>query len=198
MKDAIQSTDVVSGTLSMNASSAKVLIDSGATRSFILKSFVDKLNCEIQSMYEPLSIILANQDRVSVNRICPYCSIEIAGHVFPVNLIPFQSGEFDVILGMDWLTSFSAQIDYKDKRVVLSTHQGKKVMFKGQKQTQTFLTLMQAKKLIRKGCEAYLVYVVDKGREVSNSEDIPVVKDFWTFFPKNFLANPRTDKLSLQ
>ncbi|XP_074346902.1 uncharacterized protein LOC141685712 [Apium graveolens] len=101
---------------------------------------------------------------------------EIAGHVFHVNLVPFQSVEFDVILGMDWLTSFSAQIDCKDKTVVLSTPQGKKVTFKGQKQTQTFLTSMQAKKLIRKGCEAYLAYVVDKGREVLNSEEIPVTK----------------------
>ncbi|XP_074374548.1 uncharacterized protein LOC141714956 [Apium graveolens] len=148
MKDVIQSTEVVSGTLSVNAASAIVLIDSRATRSFISKSFVDKLNCETQLMHEPLSIILANQDRVFVNRICPHCSIEIAGHIFPANLIHFQLGEFDVILEMDWLTSFSAQIDYKDKIVVLSTPQGKKVTFKGQKQTQTFLTSMQAKKLI--------------------------------------------------
>ncbi|XP_074351340.1 uncharacterized protein LOC141690434 [Apium graveolens] len=176
MKDAIQSSDVVSRTLSVNAVSVKVLIDSGATRSFILKSFVDKLNCETQLMHEPLSIILANQDRVSVNRIYPHCSIEISEHVIPANLIPFQLGEFDVMLGMDWLTSFSAQIDCKDKKVVLSTPRGKKVTFKGQKQTQTFLTLMQAKKLIRKGCEMYFAYVVDKGREVSNPEDIPVTE----------------------
>ncbi|XP_074346856.1 uncharacterized protein LOC141685663 [Apium graveolens] len=190
VKDAIQSTDVVSGTLSVNAASAKVLIYSGATRTFILKSFVNKLNCETQLMHESLSIILANQDRTSVNCICPHCSIEIAGHIFPANLIPFQLGEFDVILGMNWLTSFSAQIDCKDKRVVLSTPQGKKVTFKGQKQTQTFLTSMQAKKLIQKGCEAYLAYVVDKGREVSNPEDIPVVRDFLDVFPEELSGLP--------
>ncbi|XP_074361338.1 uncharacterized protein LOC141701594 [Apium graveolens] len=140
VKDAIQSSDVVSGTLSVNVASAKVLTDLGATRSFILKSFVDKLNCETQLMHEPLSIILANQDRVYANRICPHCAIEIAGHVYPVNLISFQVGKFDVILGMYWLTSFSAQIDCKDIMVVLSTPQGKKVTFKGQRQTQTVLT----------------------------------------------------------
>ncbi|XP_074351920.1 uncharacterized protein LOC141691075 [Apium graveolens] len=190
VKDAIQSSDVVSGTLPVNAANAKVLIDSGATRSFISKSFVDKLNCETQLMHEPLSIILANQDRVSVNHVCPHCAIEIARHVFPVNIIPFQLGEFDVILGMDWLTSFSAQIDCKDKRVVLSTPQGKKMTFKGQRQTQTFLTLMQAKKLIRKGCEAYLAYVVDKSREVSNPKDILVVKDFLDVFPEELPGLP--------
>ncbi|XP_074374278.1 uncharacterized protein LOC141714672 [Apium graveolens] len=188
--DAIQSSYMVSGMLFVNAASAKVLIDSGATRSFISKSFVDKLNFETQLMQEPLSIILANQDRVYVNHICPYCAIEIAGHVFPTNLIPFQLGEFDVILGMDWLTSFSAQIDCKDKRVVLSTPQRKKVTFKGQSQTQTFLTSMQAKKLIWKGCEAYLAYVADKSREVSNPEDIPVVRDFLDVFPEELPGLP--------
>ncbi|XP_074327982.1 uncharacterized protein LOC141665897 [Apium graveolens] len=190
VKDAIQSSDVVSGTLSVNPASAKVLIDSGATRSFISKSFIAKLDCETQLMHEPLSFILANQDRVFVNRICPHCTIEIAEHVFPANLIPFQLGEFDVILGMYWLTSFSAQIDCKDKIVVLSTPQGKKVTFKGQKQTQTFLTSIQTKKLIHKGCEAYLAYVVDKGREVSNPEDIPVVRDFLDVFPKELPGLP--------
>ncbi|XP_063942638.1 uncharacterized protein LOC135152187 [Daucus carota subsp. sativus] len=131
VKDAIQSSDVVSGTLSVNAASAKVLIDSGATRSFISKSFVDKWNCETQLMHEPLSVVLANQDRISVEHVCPHCTIVIAGHVFPASLIPFQLGEFDVILGMDWLTSFNAQIDCKNKTVVLSSPQGKKVTFKG-------------------------------------------------------------------
>ncbi|XP_074356078.1 uncharacterized protein LOC141695757 [Apium graveolens] len=91
---------------------------------------------------------------------------------------------------MDWLISFSVKIDCKDKRVVLSTPQGKKVMFKGQKQTQTFLTSMQAKKLIYKGCEAYLAYVADKGREVSNPEDIPVVRDFLDVFPEELPGLP--------
>ncbi|KAK1360434.1 hypothetical protein POM88_044908 [Heracleum sosnowskyi] len=131
MKDAIQSSDVVSGMLSVNGNDAKILIDSRATRSFVSRSFVDKLKCETQLLCEPLSIILANQDKVSVNHVYPHCKIEIDGHVFPTNLIPFQLGEFDVILGMDWLTNFSAQIDCKGKKVVVRTPQGKKVVFKG-------------------------------------------------------------------
>ncbi|XP_074362902.1 uncharacterized protein LOC141703217 [Apium graveolens] len=190
VKDVIQSSDVVLGTLSVNAASAKVLINSRATRSFISKSFVDKLNCEIQLMHEPLFIILANQDRVFVNHIFPHCAIEIAGHVFTPNLIHFQLDEFDVILGMDWLTSFSTQIDCKGKWVLLSTPQGKKVTFMGQRQTQTFLISMQAKKLIRKGCKAYLAYVVDKSREVSNPKDIPVVRDFLDVFPEELPGLP--------
>ena len=190
MKDAVQSPDVVAGTLSVNTTSAKVLIDSGATRSFISRSFVDKLNCETRLLHEPLSIILANQDRVSVNHICPHCKIEITGHLFPANLIPFQLGEFDIILGMDWLTEYNAQIDCKGKKVILRTPQGKRVIFKGQKQVQPFLTLMQAKKLVQKGCEAYLAHVIDKSKEASNLEDIPVVREFPDVFPEELPGIP--------
>ncbi|XP_074337380.1 uncharacterized protein LOC141674568 [Apium graveolens] len=149
IKDAIQSSEVVVGTLSVNNINAKVLFDSGAARSFISESFVGKLNCEIELLVEPLSIIVANQEQVSVKTIYPRCKVEISGYSFPASLIPFQLGEFDVILGMDWLAEHGAQIDYKKKKVIFKSPQGKKVEFKGQKQVKTFLTMIQAKKVIK-------------------------------------------------
>ena len=35
------------------------------------------------------------------------------------------------------------------------------MVFRGQKQTRKFLTMMQTKRLLKQGCEAYLAYVVD-------------------------------------
>ncbi|XP_074374334.1 uncharacterized protein LOC141714731 [Apium graveolens] len=89
IKDVIQSSEVVAGTLSVNNINAKVLFDSGTTRSFISESFIGKLNCEIELLVEPLSIILANQERVSVKDVCPRCKVEISGYSFPTSLIPF-------------------------------------------------------------------------------------------------------------
>ncbi|XP_074342247.1 uncharacterized protein LOC141679727 [Apium graveolens] len=66
IKDAVQNSEVVAGTLSVNNGNAKVLFDSGATRSFISESFVGKLDCEIELLVEPLSIIVANQEQLSV------------------------------------------------------------------------------------------------------------------------------------
>ncbi|KAK1394816.1 hypothetical protein POM88_013872 [Heracleum sosnowskyi] len=133
MKDAIQSSDVVAGTLLVNAVTAKVLIDSGATRSFISRDFVAKLGCEVRKLHEAISIMLANQDRVLADQICPQCVIEISGCHFPISLIPFQLGEFDVILGMDWLAENSVQIDCKGKKVILKSPEGRKITWKGQK-----------------------------------------------------------------
>ena len=43
---------------------------------------------------------------------------------------------------------------------------------------------MQARRFLRKGCEAFLALVLDPKREQVNLEDIPVIKEFPDVFPK--------------
>ncbi|KAL8104615.1 hypothetical protein AgCh_028728 [Apium graveolens] len=69
----------------------------------------------VADLADPLTIEVANQDRVSVSQFCPKCQLEIHGHSFSADLIPFELGEFDVILGMDWLSQNKANIDYTEK-----------------------------------------------------------------------------------
>ncbi|KAL8148843.1 hypothetical protein AgCh_006008 [Apium graveolens] len=145
MKEAVQSPSVIVGTLLVNSVSSKVLIDSRATRSFISEEFLDKLHCEIEWLGETLIIKLANDDQVPVDRVCPAYDVEIAGHHFSVDLIPFKLGEFDDILGMDWLACHYAQIDCANKKVQLRTAEKATVMFKGEKQRKKFLSVMQTK-----------------------------------------------------
>ncbi|KAL8091503.1 hypothetical protein AgCh_033936 [Apium graveolens] len=71
MQDAVQSSDVVAGTLPVNSVVAKVLFDSGATRSFISQDFVDKLHCEVKLLEQALMIELANKNQVFIDRVCP-------------------------------------------------------------------------------------------------------------------------------
>ena len=59
MGDVIQNTYVVVGTLYINSIRSKVLIDSGATKSFISQEFAHILNCETQVLLEVLTIKIA-------------------------------------------------------------------------------------------------------------------------------------------
>ncbi|KAL8126088.1 hypothetical protein AgCh_013390 [Apium graveolens] len=59
MKDVVQNSEVIAGTLLLNNVKAKVLIDSGATRSFISESFVDKLQCDKMIMSEVVNVLAA-------------------------------------------------------------------------------------------------------------------------------------------
>ncbi|KAK1387891.1 hypothetical protein POM88_016069 [Heracleum sosnowskyi] len=121
MGEAVRDSDVVAGTLLVNSIPGKVLIDSGATKSFISETFARRLNCVMKPLSGVLNIEIANQDRIAVSSYYPRCEIEILGNHFYIDLLPFKLGEFDVILGMDWLTEYDASIDCKNKRVTLIT-----------------------------------------------------------------------------
>ena len=118
-----------------------------------------------------------------MNQVHPKCKLKLEGKVFEVDLIPFMLGEFDVILGMDCLSSNGAQIDCEQKRVKIRVQNGKEVVFRWQRQTQKFLTLLQEKRLLKKGNEAYLAYVMDTKKKVPNIQDIPIVNEFVDVFP---------------
>ncbi|XP_063938038.1 uncharacterized protein LOC135147914 [Daucus carota subsp. sativus] len=190
MQNAVQDDDVIAGMLHINSVSAKVLIDSGATKSFISLDFLPKSHFEVRSLDQVLTIELANQDRVPVSKVCPRCELAIEGHRFQVDLIPFRLGEFDAILGMDWLSATNAHIDCKNKRVTLQTSDKATVVFQGQKQAKQFLTILQARKLLRQGCQAYLAHVVDKRKEPVKLEEITVVNEFPDVFPEELPGLP--------
>ena len=148
ISEVVEDTEVVACMLLINSKHAKILFDLGATKSFISEDFLKNLNCEIQPLEKPLMIELANQDKIPVHKVYPHYEIDISGHLFPANLIPFQLGELDIILGMDWLSNHDARIDCKEKKVIVRASNNEKVIFKGQKQSKQFLTIMQAKKLL--------------------------------------------------
>ncbi|XP_074352926.1 uncharacterized protein LOC141692086 [Apium graveolens] len=85
-----QDSDVVAGTLSLISVLVKVLFDLGASKSFISKECVSKMDLMLEDLAEPLTIEVANQDRVSVRQFCPECTLEIHGHSFSADLIPFE------------------------------------------------------------------------------------------------------------
>ncbi|XP_074352063.1 uncharacterized protein LOC141691203 [Apium graveolens] len=190
IKDVVQNADVVAGTLAINSIEVKVLMDSGAIRSFSAESVIDRLKCIAYPLEPNLIIEVANQERVTANRIYPNCDMIIEGQHFSVDLIPFKLGEFDIILEMDWLSNHYAQIEYKIKKVKLRTKDGVEVIFRGKKQERKFLTTIQMKRLLREGCEAYLVHVKDIEAESLRIGDIPVVKEFPGMFPDELPGLP--------
>ena len=133
ISEAVEDTEVVAGMLLINSKCANILFDSGATKSFISEEFLKRLNYKLQPLDKPLTIELSNQDKVPVHKNCPHCKVEISGHQFSVNLIPFQLGKFDVVLGMDWLSNHDARINCKEKEVIARSSNNKELIFKGQK-----------------------------------------------------------------
>ena len=69
--------------------------------------------------------------RVSVDLICRDCELEIFGILLTMDLRVMDMSEFDVILGMDWLTAHRIVINCDRRRVTAYTQDDVCVMFQG-------------------------------------------------------------------
>ena len=71
--------------------------------------------------------------RARIGMICRGCELEISGTLLIVDLRIMDMSEFDVILGMDWLTTYRVVIDCEHMRVTAYTQDGTRVVFQGDK-----------------------------------------------------------------
>ena len=100
--------------------------------------------------------------------------------------------EFDLILGMDWLSRHHAKDDCYTKEVVLESLGQHRVVFCGDRQIipNCLISVVTAFKLIKNGCNAYLAHVIDTNVTNSKLEDIPVVREFLDVFPNDLPGLP--------
>ena len=95
------------------------LVDPGSTHSYIcIKQLSDKLPSVEQLAYD-MHVTSPLGHSVRVNRVYKNCPLVIHDREFSVDLIALPFHEFDLILGMDWLSKHHAIIDCDKKTVVL-------------------------------------------------------------------------------
>ena len=124
---------VIQGTFLLSRLWARVLFDSGASHSFIAASVVIELGLEVETLEVPLYVSSPLGIRARVGMICRGCKLEISGTLLTVDLRIMDMSEFDVILGMDWLTAYRVVIDCERRRVTAYTQDGTRVVFQGDK-----------------------------------------------------------------
>ena len=115
----------------MNTVSALVMFDSGATHSFVSLTFATRLERGAKPLPYPLEVEVADDRIVVVRDVYRGCKIEISGVVFPIDLIPIAMRELCVIIGMDWMEKFRANILCYEKQVRVLTSDGEKMTFQG-------------------------------------------------------------------
>ena len=54
----------------------------------------------------------------------------------------------------------------------------------------SLINAMTASKMLRKGCQGYLAFLVDRRQEGTRLEDIPIVKEFPDVFPDDISGLP--------
>ncbi|GKA71544.1 putative reverse transcriptase domain-containing protein [Tanacetum coccineum] len=89
-------------------------------------------------------IEIASGQLVEIDEVIKGCKLEIEGHVFDIDLIPFGHGSFDVIIGMDWLSNNKAEIICHEKVVRMPLPDGNVLRVLGERPEEKAGLLMSA------------------------------------------------------
>ncbi|GJX38053.1 putative reverse transcriptase domain-containing protein [Tanacetum coccineum] len=95
-EEARQDPNIVTGTFTLNNHFATTLFDSGADYSFVSTTFIPLLGLEPSDLGFRYEIEIASGQLVEIDKVIKGCKLEIEGHVFDIDLIPFGHGSFDM------------------------------------------------------------------------------------------------------
>ncbi|GKD30639.1 putative reverse transcriptase domain-containing protein [Tanacetum coccineum] len=118
-EEARQDPNIVTATFTLNNHFATTLFDSGADYSFVSTTFIPLLGLEPSDLGFRYEIEIASEQLVEIDKVIKGCKLEIEGHVFDIDLIPFGHGSFDMIIG----SHFSSKIDLRSGYHQLRVHE---------------------------------------------------------------------------
>ncbi|GJY48890.1 putative reverse transcriptase domain-containing protein [Tanacetum coccineum] len=171
-EEARQDPNIVTGTFTLNGHFATTLFDSGANYSFVSTTFIPLLGLEPSDLGFRYEIEIASGQLVEIDKVIKGCKLEIEGHVFDIDLIPFGHGSFDMIIGMDRLSNYKAKIIFHKKVVRIPLSDGKVLRVVGERPEEKARLLMSTKTSDKK------------------KEKIVVVRDFPEVFPDDLSGLP--------
>ena len=132
----IDAPDVIVGNFTIFDTIVHAFIDPGLTHSYVCTD-IPNLGKLLRSETE-FDILVTNSlgHSVIVNRVYRDCPIKIREYEYLGDLIKLSFKEFDVILGMDWLSRHQVIVDCRMKRVTLRTPKEDEVTFIGERPNQ--------------------------------------------------------------
>ncbi|XP_022889124.1 uncharacterized protein LOC111404565 [Olea europaea var. sylvestris] len=178
--------------LSIFGRNIRSLIDSGAALSFISHTLASYANQMSEPLDNELVVMTLVGDSLLANRVYKDCGIRVNNHELKADLIPLDIHEFNVILGMDFLSNHRASVDCFHKEVVFRSPRELKIVLTGERRIlpSCVISVLNARRMLKKGCEAYLAHMIDTQITKLKLEDIPVVKDFPDIFPEDLSGLP--------
>ena len=153
-QDVDAALDVVTRIISILDHDAYTLVDPGATHSFASKPFLDRFQIETQPLEGCLRVSLPEGDPLFSDRVVRDSRVLIGRQEFPANLVALDMRDFDVVLGMDWLSRHRATLDCYKKEVKLHKPGKLEAKFRGIRRelSSSMISTLAAQRMLRKGC----------------------------------------------
>ena len=134
---------------------AWVLFYFESSRSFVSSSFALHADWELSPLKNKLIVTTSLGEQILRTSIFKGCKILVECVILNANLIPLEISEFDVILGIDWLSNHRASMDCFTKKIVFKKSGYPKLEFEGDRRIlpTCVISALEAKRLLHKGCE---------------------------------------------
>ena len=131
------------------------LIDPGSTHSYVcIEHVFDKIPA-VELLAYDMHVNSPLGNNIRLNSVYRNCPIVIQARDFLVDLITLPFQEFDLILGMDWLSKHRGMVDCGQTTIVLRCSNQTEVIVQGigSSAMSNVISAMQARRFMRKGCE---------------------------------------------
>ncbi|XP_070029157.1 uncharacterized protein [Nicotiana sylvestris] len=193
--EAVASDSVITGIVPVFHRDASVLFDPGSTYSYASSYFALYLGVSRDSLCSPVYVSIPMRDSIIVDCVYRSCLVVLGSFETRADLILLSMGDFDITLGMDWLSPYHAILDCHANTVTLAMSGLQRIKWKGTLNyvPSRVISSLKAQRMVKKGCNAYLAFVRDISVDTPTVESVPVVRDYPMYFQRIFRACHQTE-----
>ncbi|CAA0832542.1 Unknown protein, partial [Striga hermonthica] len=131
--EAAQQPGTMSGMVVLNDIPVFALFDTGATHTFISRRCLDAIGVQAVTAIDPLEVSLASGRKIVTSVKASALSLSIGGRILTADAFVLEMKDFDLILGMDWLSFYHADIRCHDREITLYLPEDESITFFGSK-----------------------------------------------------------------
>ncbi|XP_071901054.1 uncharacterized protein [Coffea arabica] len=158
------SSEVVEGTLPIFHRLVRVLIDPGATHSFVNPNFMSGI--DVQPVRLPFDLeVRTPMGNKSIIASLAYknCEFWVGERKMLVDLVSLDIKGYDVIIGMDFLAYYHAKLDCKAKMVEfwIPGEATLKLDVKGRLASSAMISGVWARKMLHQGAQGFLAFLIN-------------------------------------
>ncbi|XP_070005626.1 uncharacterized protein [Nicotiana sylvestris] len=168
------------------------IVQSGSTYSYVSSLFARFLVISPDPLGTPVHVSTPVGDSVVVDQIYRSCVVTFCGFETRADLLLLDMIDFEVILGMEWLSPYHTILDCHAKTISLVMLGLPRLEWKGftVDTPSRVISFLKARHIVEKGCLAYLAYVQDTTAESPTIDSVPVVRKFVDVFLSDLSIMP--------
>ncbi|XP_073138213.1 uncharacterized protein [Henckelia pumila] len=192
-EEADPDTTLITGRIVVAGVATRALLDSGATHSFISKTFVLSRGIPYEILEIGFAVTIPSGEELSTSRLVRNLELLLQGQSVVADFIVLPMPEFDMILGMDWMTKNSVVIDFQSIAVLVRPEGEEPFWFEAVRSLRKarIISSVQARQLELDGCELLLASLsLTELSARPTISDVDVVRDFEDVFPEDVTGIP--------